>query len=184
VIRDGMSVVGVAEAIQNRVLGVGLASLALSACGPSLRSVDHAVVFDPVAQPIAVVEAPVDMPAHVVLLHRNEMSATFRLTQLQYVLDGAAFTVRAEDVPSLARVFDGLVAPGRHALSVDATYRGAGTGVFAYLQSYSFRVRSSYEFDAQSGGAIALCAIGFERGGITTPLEERPALRVVPMESQ
>ena len=61
----------------------------------------------------------------------------------------------------------------RHELAV---YRGHGYGVFKYLTKYKFTVRSSHTFTATEGKATRIEAVGFERGGVTTPLEDRPAI--------
>jgi hypothetical protein len=51
--------------------------------------------------------------------------------------------------------------------------------VFSYLRGYRFEVRSSHSFTAVEGKTINLQAIAYEKGGVTTPLEERPAIRYV-----
>ncbi len=56
-------------------------------------------------------------------------------------------------------------------------YRGHGYGIFSYLKGYRFRVRSSYTFSAPEGKAITIRVVGYEKGGPTAPLEERPAIR-------
>jgi hypothetical protein len=73
-------------------------------------------------------------------------------------------------------VLSGPIAPGSHTISVMLLYRGHGYGVFKYLNKYKFTVRSSHTFTAAEGKAIKIEVIGFERGGITTPLEKRPAV--------
>jgi hypothetical protein len=67
--------------------------------------------------------------------------------------------------------------PGDHTLSVVLQYRGHGYGIFSYLKGYSFKVRSSRTFTVGEGKAIKLEVIGYEKGGVTTALEERPAVR-------
>ncbi|MFI5298004.1 MAG: dihydrolipoamide acetyltransferase, partial [Polyangiales bacterium] len=54
-----------------------------------------------------------------------------------------------------------------------------GYGIFSYLQGYKFEVRSSRSFTAMEGKTISLRVIGYEQGGPTTPLEERPAIRYI-----
>jgi hypothetical protein len=55
--------------------------------------------------------------------------------------------------------------------------QGNGYGVFSYLRGYKFEVRSSHSFTAVEGKTINLDAVSYEKGGVTTPLEERPAVR-------
>ena len=37
-------------------------------------------------------------------------------------------------------------------------------------------MRSSHTFTASEGKATSITAVGYERGGVTTPLEKRPAV--------
>jgi hypothetical protein len=57
--------------------------------------------------------------------------------------------------------------------------RGHGYGVFSYLRGYRFEVRSSHSFTVTEGKAVTLRAIAYEKGGVTTPLEQRPAVRYI-----
>ena len=45
------------------------------------------------------------------------------------------------------------------------------------VKGYKFKVTSSYTFSAEEGKIITVKIVAFERGGITTKLEERPAVR-------
>ena len=62
-------------------------------------------------------------------------------------------------------------------MTVNLEYRGDGYGIFSYLKGYRFRVRSSYSFSAPESKAVSIRVVGFEKGGPTAPLEERPAIR-------
>jgi hypothetical protein len=73
-------------------------------------------------------------------------------------------------------VLSGPITPGSHTLSVMAIYRGHGYGVFKYLRKYKFTVRSSHTFTVDEGRGVSIKVVGFEKGGSTTPLEQRPAL--------
>lgn len=64
-------------------------------------------------------------------------------------------------------------------LQVLVNLQGNGYGVFSYLRGYRFEVRSSHSFTAVEGKTINLQAVAYEKGGVTTPLEERPAIRYV-----
>ncbi|MEZ4337585.1 MAG: hypothetical protein R3B82_13280 [Sandaracinaceae bacterium] len=55
-------------------------------------------------------------------------------------------------------------------------YRGHRCRIFSYLKGYRFRVRSNYSFSAPEGKAITIRVVGYEKGGPTAPLEERPAV--------
>jgi hypothetical protein len=74
-------------------------------------------------------------------------------------------------------VLDIGVPPGEHVLQAFLRYRGRGYGVFSYLQGYRFDVRSTHTFAAAPGSLSEVTVEGYEKGGVTTPLEERPAVR-------
>jgi hypothetical protein len=112
----------------------------------------------------------------------NELSAAFRVTRLLIVLDGAVQYNKTDQSGALAEqaeipVFNGSVPPGDHTVQVLVNLQGNGYGVFSYLRGYRFEVRSSHSFTAVEGKTIGLQVIAFEKGGVTTPLEERPAIR-------
>ncbi len=117
--------------------------------------------------------------ASATIVHSNKMGGSFRLIKLIYALDGTQIFARGDNSLHSKKSIDiltGPVAPGSHTISVYALYRGHGYGVFKYLNKYRFKVRSSHTFTATEGKAARIEVIGFERGGITTPLEKRPAI--------
>ncbi|XYH94467.1 hypothetical protein ACMHYB_42540 [Sorangium sp. So ce1128] len=114
----------------------------------------------------------------------NELSTAFRVTRVLIVLDGAVQYNKTDQSGALAEqseipIFNGSVPPGDHTLQVLVNLQGNGYGVFSYLRGYRFEVRSSHSFTAVEGKTINLQAVAFEKGGVTTPLEERPAIRFV-----
>ncbi|KYF83443.1 hypothetical protein BE11_12915, partial [Sorangium cellulosum] len=114
----------------------------------------------------------------------NELSTAFRVTRVLIVLDGAVQYNKTDQSGALAEqseipIFNGSVPPGDHTLQVLVNLQGNGYGVFSYLRGYRFEVRSSHSFTAVEGKTINLQAVAFEKGGVTTPLEERPAVRFV-----
>ncbi|WP_437950592.1 hypothetical protein WME98_07045 [Sorangium sp. So ce296] len=114
----------------------------------------------------------------------NELSSAFRVTRVLIVLDGAVQYNKTDQSGALAEqteipIFNGSVPPGDHTLQVLVNLQGNGYGVFSYLRGYRFEVRSSHSFTAVEGKTINLQAVAFEKGGVTTPLEERPAVRFV-----
>jgi hypothetical protein len=62
-------------------------------------------------------------------------------------------------------------------VSVKLVYRGHGFGVFSYLEGYKFKVQSSHTFNAEAGKITNVKVVGFEKGGFTTDLKDRPAVR-------
>ena len=73
-------------------------------------------------------------------------------------------------------VFAGPISPGNHTLSVVATYRGHGYGVFEYLSKYTFTAHGNQAFIAGEGKISKVDCRGFEKGGPTTPLEKRATI--------
>ncbi|MBJ81010.1 MAG: dihydrolipoamide acetyltransferase [Myxococcales bacterium] len=121
--------------------------------------------------------------AKAVLVHGDEMGSSFRLWRIQYALDGAPIFKRVdtgdgalseqEDI----EIFNGSIAPGNHKVSVFMEYKGHGYGIFSYLKDYRFKLRSSYTFDAEPGKITKVRIVGYEKGGITTELKDRPSIR-------
>lgn len=115
---------------------------------------------------------------------QNDMSSAFRLTRALFVLDGAVQYNKSDDSGALAEqaqipIFNGSIPPGDHTMQVLVQLQGNGYGVFSYLKGYKFEVRSSHSFTAVEGKTLALQVVAYEKGGVTTALEERPAVRYV-----
>src|SRR5689334_386176 len=69
--------------------------------------------------------------AKLVVVHRNEMGASYVLESATFALDGAPVFQEVDDGGALDRrsqldVFAGRLAPGRHQLAVRLVYRGKG----------------------------------------------------------
>lgn len=117
-----------------------------------------------------------------VLVHRNEMGGAFRLQSVNYLLDGAPLFARVDLDGDLARtaqleVFDGELAPGEHRLAVELVYRGHGGPTRRYVDGHRFTVRANHAFSVEPGTVSAVRIVGFERGGVTSELKDRPAVR-------
>lgn len=120
--------------------------------------------------------------AKAVLVHRNEMGSAFYLESVAYALDGAPIYTKVDVDGDLEKrdefeIFNGRMVPGDHQLAVQLVYRGHGYGIFSYLQGYKFKVQSSYTFNVESGKVNTIKVVGFERGGLTAQLQDRPAVR-------
>ncbi len=112
----------------------------------------------------------------------NEMSNAFRLTSALFVLDGAVQYNKQDDSGALAEqkeipIFNGAVPSGDHTLQVALKLRGHGYGVFSYLRGYQFDAKSSHSFTITEGKTVQVEVVAYEKGGVTTPLEERPSIR-------
>ena len=122
--------------------------------------------------------------SHANIKFKNELSSAFRVTRVLVVLDGAVQYNKTDQSGTLAEqaeipIINGSVPPGDHTVQVLVNLQGNGYGVFSYLRGYRFEVRSSHSFTAVEGKTINLDTIVYEKGGVTTPLEERPAIRYV-----
>jgi hypothetical protein len=120
--------------------------------------------------------------AKAVLVHRNEMGSSFYLESVTYALDGAPIYTKVDVDGDLEKreefeIFNGRVVPGNHQITVQMVYRGHGYGLFSYLEGYRFKVQSSYTFDAEPGKVSVVKVVGFEKGGLTAELKDRPAVR-------
>jgi len=120
--------------------------------------------------------------ARAVLVHKNDMGGSFALDSVAYALDGAPILTRTDKDGDLSKrpefeIFNGRIVPGQHQVAVRLIYRGKGFGVFSYLEGYKFTVSSSYTFSAEPGKVTTVKVVGYEKGGITTDLKDRPAVR-------
>ena len=120
--------------------------------------------------------------ARAVLVHKNDMGGSFALDSVAYALDGAPILTRTDKDGDLSKrpefeIFNGRIVPGQHQIAVRLVYRGKGFGVFSYLEGYKFTVSSSYTFSAEPGKVTTVKVVGYEKGGITTDLKDRPAVR-------
>ena len=120
--------------------------------------------------------------ARATITHLNKMGGSFRMSRLVYALDGQQIFSRIDEDSSKlndlksVEIFSGPIAPGNHTISVLVEYHGNGYGVFAYLKGYKFTVRSSHTFTASEGKETQINVEGFEKGGITAQLKDRPAV--------
>lgn len=112
---------------------------------------------------------------------RNEMSNAFKLIRALVVMDGSVQYNRQDETGALADqkeipIFNGSVPPGDHNVTISLTFQGNGYGVFSYLRAYKFEVKNSHAFTAVEGKTMALTITAFEKGGVTTPLDQRPSI--------
>lgn len=109
----------------------------------------------------------------------NEMSSAFRLIKAIFIVDGAPQYSRADDTGALADqhdipVYSGSVPPGDHTIQAVLTFQGNGYGVFTYLRGYKFESKSAHSFTAVEGKTLNITAVAYEKGGVTTALQDRP----------
>jgi len=119
--------------------------------------------------------------SRAVIRHKNEMGSSYSLIKAVYALDGVQIYSKADETGRLAEmkefdVYNGAIQPGSHTLSVVMLYQGNGYGVFSYLKGYKMTVKSSHTFVAGEAKATAITVVGYEKGNMTTNLQDRPAV--------
>ena len=110
------------------------------------------------------------------------MGSSFVLESVAYALDGAPLFTKVDVSGDLDKreefeIFNGRIVPGQHQIAVRLVFRGHGYGVFSYLEGYKFKVQSSYTFNAEAGKVTTVKIVAFEKGGLTSDLKDRPAVR-------
>jgi len=111
------------------------------------------------------------------LVHHDKMGKSYRLRHLTYEVDGRLVHDRRMQRSERKLVILQTQLPaGSHTVVVFAEYRGHGSGVFSYLNDDRFKVRSEHKITLADADRIQLDIVAFEKGGATTPLDERPAL--------
>lgn len=120
--------------------------------------------------------------ARAVVTFENKLSPSFRVTRVTVSLDARTVFDRADETGRLGEVpafevFNGNLDPGNHAIAIQLELAGQGYGVFAYMQGYRFKVRSSHDFESPDGKTLNLKVVAYEEGRATKPMRERPALR-------
>ena len=113
------------------------------------------------------------------VVFKDEMSSAFLLVRALFVIDNQVQYNKQDDSGALAEqkeipIYTGSVPPGDHTIQVSLTFQGNGFGVFSYLRGYKFEEKSSHAFTAVEGKALTVTATAFEKGDVTTPLENRP----------
>ena len=119
--------------------------------------------------------------ARAIVYHRKEMSPQFVLESVAYALDGAPIFTKVDSNDDLNKreefeIFNGRIVPGNHQIVVRMVYRGAG-GVFSYAEGYKFKLQSNQTFTAEGGKITTVKVVGYEKGGITAEMKDKPAIR-------
>jgi hypothetical protein len=119
--------------------------------------------------------------SRAIVRHKNEMGSSFRLVTAAYALDGVQIYSKTDDSGRLADtqefdIYNGAIQPGSHTLSVSLVYQGNGFGVFSYLKGYKFKVKSSHTFVAGESKTTSITVVGYEKGNLTTQLNDKPAV--------
>ena len=113
------------------------------------------------------------------LRHMNDMGGQYELVQVYYAIDHTPVYSKQDTSGALNKLndevlYDRILAPGAHQLSVLYVYKGKPWGVFRYMKDYTFRVQSGYDFNVEEGKAAELIVTASEQGNFFTAYEERP----------
>lgn len=116
------------------------------------------------------------------IVFRNEMSNAFRVVSVLFVLDGAVMKKEQDDTGELASrrtipVYEGTLTPGDHTLQVVVVFQGHGYGVFSYLRAHKYTTKHTHSFTVKEGKLARIEATAYEKGGVTTPIDQRPNVR-------
>lgn len=116
------------------------------------------------------------------IVFKNEMSNAFRVVSVLFVLDGAVMKKEQDDTGELAAkksipVYNGPLTPGDHTLQVVVVFQGHGYGVFSYLRAHKYTTKHTHSFTVTEGKVARIEATAFEKGGVTTPIDQRPNVR-------
>ncbi len=120
--------------------------------------------------------------ARAIVYHRNEMGSQFVLESVAYALDGAPIFTKVDANGDLDKreefeIFNGRIVPGNHQIAVRMVYRGSGYGIFSYLEGYKFKLQSNQTFSAEAGKVTSVKVVGYEKGGITADIKDKPGIR-------
>ena len=121
--------------------------------------------------------------ARIVVTHKNQMGSNFLLVEVDYFLDGTPlWQVVDESGATLTPkkehpLWDGNIIEGSHTLTVELKYKGNGNGPFSYLAGYQWKLKDALTFTAEPGKLVTIDVVGFEQGGFTTEMTERPRIR-------
>ena len=113
--------------------------------------------------------------------HKNDMGGQYEMVQIYYAIDHEQIFARHETDGSLNKIddevlYDSLLVPGAHQLTVLYVYKGKPWGVFRYMTDYTFKVESGYDFVVDEGKAAELTVTASESGNFFTAYEERPSV--------
>ena len=121
--------------------------------------------------------------SRIVITHKNQMGGNFLLVEVDYFLDGTPLWQEVDDSGQKLTpkkefpLWDGNIVDGAHTLTVELKYKGNGTGAFQYLAGYQWKLKDAITFTAEAGKLVTIDVVGFEQGGFTTEMTERPRIR-------
>jgi hypothetical protein len=112
---------------------------------------------------------------------RDLTTGALVVTGVRVWLDGELEYVRIDERGALgeargASAFRGVVPPGDHTVRVQVLLAGNGA-VLPYMRAYHFEINEERRLNVDHSPAGVDIRV-YERGGVTTPFEQRPALAI------
>lgn len=118
------------------------------------------------------------------LIFNDEMGSFFELRGISFVIDGEVVFESnvSDDDPGALDLPPPLALhteEGPHILDAYVAFRSNPPfrTPYVYVRSYCFRLRARHRFFVERGTLGRIRVFAYERGNVTTPYEERPALR-------
>ncbi len=113
--------------------------------------------------------------------HENLMGSAFKLVRVAYAIDGQMVLSRSDDGGELDdsrqfEVFSGAIVPGSHTVTAVLQFVGNDFGALSYMKGYKYTVRGSHTFVAGENRTSQVTVVAFERGGMTTAFQDKPAI--------
>ncbi len=168
-------------------------------CVPPPRGVDGrasgAEPVDASARPPRVCNESTEQPdpssaAQLIIEFEDTMSSVYGLRGVALALDERVVQsmnakMDADDLPLTPLPPKSFVlVAGEHEITGFVAHRNRPFGVYGYVRNYCFKVVSTRRITLRPGQHMTLKVQAFERGGVTTPLEERPSMRFLEAEPE
>lgn len=102
-------------------------------------------------------------PTRLLLSHKNEMGASFKIESIEYTLDGVPIAERSNpvfDAIGQLRLLDGEVRHGNHDLKILVVYVGTGAGPYSTLGGFRYEVRRQLKIDVPEGRLTDAVVVG------------------------
>jgi hypothetical protein len=117
---------------------------------------------------------------------RNKLGSGYVLDgNIQFSIDGIDFPTQGGDDVMLSEqkeyeILDKEITPGQHSIEVKVSLRGNGSGLFSYINKYSFTVNRVGAFIAKQGDECQLIIELYEKKGFGLSFLDKPQISFEP----
>ena len=116
--------------------------------------------------------------AKLVINHVNKFSH-FDIKSIIYHFDGKPLYAVVDTDGSISKLkkktlYDGVIIPGNHMLSIVVKLEISELGLFDYSKGYQFQVKASHSFHIEEGKVTTINIVLKEKGGYFNNLTEKP----------